>query len=98
MFIVGFDTATLRFVARATPVFYDETWTLASPVTSGTAITLPNSGSYIGEEIEVFVNNIPQDSYVDFNFVGTGTRTQISFTYPLRTGDVLRVRINKGVG
>ena len=62
-------------------------------VTASTTITLPNSISYDGTELLIFVNNIPQDQLLDFNWVGTAPRTQIFFTYDLKAGDHVRFRI-----
>lgn len=71
---------------------YDESTILGSPVSSGTPITLPNSGTYNGDELEVYLNNIRQEDVLDYNWVGSAPRTQVSFTKDLITGDVLRFR------
>lgn len=61
--------------------------------TASTPITIPNSATYTDTELLVFVNNIPQDQLLDFNWVGTAPRTQIFFTYNLKAGDHVRFRI-----
>ena len=65
---------------------------LIGPVLTGTNITLPNSGTYEGEELEVFVNKFVQEDVLDFIWVGTGSKTQIQFTFDLEVGDVIVLR------
>jgi hypothetical protein len=79
----------------ASPTIYDETYTLVSNISTGTPITLPNSGTYTSEELEVRLNGIRMDSGIDYNFVGSPPRTQISFTFDLLGGsnpDVINFR------
>lgn len=80
----------------ASPTIYDESVTLGSNLTTGTNYTLPNSGTYEGEEIEVYLDGQVLDSGSDFNFVGSGTKTQVVFTFDLITGDRLRFRKIRG--
>lgn len=80
----------------ASSTIYDETEVLVGTLTTGTAHTLPNSGNYVGEEIEVFLDGQTLDSGTDFNFVGSGTKTQVSFTFDLLAGDTLRFRKIRG--
>lgn len=81
----------------ASPAIYDESVDLVGTLSAGTPYTLPNSGSYEGEEIEVFLDGQTLDSGSDFNFVGAGpTRTQVSFTFDLLAGDRLRFRKIRG--
>ncbi len=75
---------------------YDESVTIASPVTTGDDYTLPNSGSYEGEELEIFLDGQVLDSGVDYNFVGSGVKTQVEFTFDLLVGDRLRFRKIRG--
>lgn len=78
-------------------VIYDESVDLVGTLTTGTNYTLPNSGSYTGEELEVFLDGQTLDSGSDFNFVGAGpTRTQVVFTFDLLAGDRLRFRKVRG--
>jgi len=71
---------------------YDEYYTVSSTITSGSTVTLPNSGSYTGKELEIYVNGVLQDYSNNYNYVGSGTKTGISFTFDLYTGDVIRFR------
>jgi hypothetical protein len=66
-------------------------------VSAGTPITLPNSITYTGDELEVYLNDIPLENLVDFNYEGTAPRTQISFTFDLRSTDEIRYRINREI-
>lgn len=87
-----------RLVSEAGSVaIYDESVTLVAPVTSGTAYTLPNSGNYQGEELEIMLDGQVLDSGADYNFVGAGpTRTQVAFTFNLVAGDNIRFRKIRG--
>ena len=64
-------------------------------VTTGTPITLPNSGTYEGDELEVYFNGNRMEDVVDYNYEGAGTRTQISFTFDLITDDRIRFRVDR---
>ena len=72
------------------PTIYDQSYTAVGAITSGTPITLPNSGTYTGLELEVFLNGIRINLTSDFSYVGSGTKTQISMAYNLENNDVLR--------
>lgn len=80
----------------ATPAIYDESVNLVSTLTAGTNYTLPNSGTYEGEELEVILDGQTLDSGSDYNFVGSGTKTQVVFTFDLLSGDRLRFRKIRG--
>lgn len=76
---------------------YDQSVDLVGTLTTGTAYTLPASGTYEGDELEVILDGQTLDSGSDFNFVGAGpTRTQVSFTFDLLAGDRLRFRKIRG--
>lgn len=75
---------------------YDQSVTLVSPVTAGTNYTLPASGTYIGDELEVYLDGQVLDSGSDYNFVGSGTKTQVQFTFNLLAGDNIRFRKIRG--
>jgi hypothetical protein len=60
---------------------------LNGPVTAGTNVTLPSSGTYSGDELIVTLNGSYLDPVFDYNYVGSGTRTQVSFTFDLVVGD-----------
>jgi hypothetical protein len=82
----------------ASPTIYDESVTLTSNLSTGVNYTLPASGTYEGEEIEVYLDGQVLDSGSDFNFVGAGpTRTQVVFTFDLYIGDRLRFRRIRGL-
>jgi hypothetical protein len=78
------------FAESATPAIYDETYTAVGTVTAGTAITLPNSGSYNSTELEVYFNGQLLAVVDDFNYVGSPTRTQITLTFDLLNGEKIR--------
>lgn len=84
------------FDEAASSAIYDESVTLVSNVTTGVNYTLPNSGNYVGDELEVYLDGQVLDSGSDFNFVGSGTKTQVVFTFDLIIGDRLRFRKIRG--
>lgn len=71
---------------------YDETTHIAAPVSTGTPITLPAGGTYTGDDLEVYLNSFRMEDVVDFNWLGSAPRTQISFTFDLVVGDDIRFR------
>lgn len=82
----------------ASPAIYSQTYTVPSLITAGTAITLPASGSYVGEELEVRLNGVRQEIVLDYNYVGSGTKTQISFTFDLYaspSADIINFRVDR---
>jgi hypothetical protein len=85
-----------HFTESASPTIYDESVALASPVNAGVSYTLPNSGSYEGDELEIYLDGQVLDSGLDFTFVGTGVKTQVQFTFNLLAGDNIRFRKIRG--
>ncbi len=63
---------------------------------TGDPITLPNGGTYEGDELEVYLNGNRLEDVVDYNWQGSGTRTQIAFTFDLAVGDRVRFRVDRG--
>jgi len=82
-------------VQASSPTIYDQDYAVGSTITTGTAITLPASGSYTGDELEVRLNGVRMDYGVDFTTVGSPPRTQIAFTFNLVNGDVLNFRVDR---
>lgn len=92
----------------ASPVIYDDYLKVVASgasganeinladVETGDNITLPNSGSYEGEELEVYLNGDRLQDVFDYNYVGSGTKTQISMTFDLEVNDILRFRVDRG--
>lgn len=76
--------------------YYDETYTVNSDISANTPITLPNSGTYTSSELEVWLRGIRLTPVIDYNYVGSPPRTQVSFTFDLYTHatdpDVIRFR------
>jgi hypothetical protein len=76
---------------------YDQPMTIAAPTTAGTSVTLPASGTYNGEELEIRLNGQRMEALYDYNYVGSGTaKTQVQFTFDLAIGDRLDFRIDRG--
>jgi hypothetical protein len=68
--------------SSATPM-YEATYVVSGTLTTGTAISLPSSQTYNSTELEVHLNGQFLEPGVDYNYVGTIPRTQISFTFDL---------------
>lgn len=80
----------------AAPTIYDETLAIGSTISTGTPVTLPSSKTYDSLELEVYFNTQRLVPVVDYNYVGTAPRTQVSFTFDLLNGDSLRFRVDRG--
>ncbi len=81
--------------ASTTPI-YDESIDVDSIITTGTPVTLPASGTYDSQELEVYFNGQVLDDVTDYNFVGIAPRTQVAFTFQLEIGDKIRFRKIRG--
>lgn len=92
-----------RMVAEAgAPTIYDETLIVVSggagageingPITAGTPITLPDSKTYTGEELECYLGTDRLIPVYDYNYESS---TQISFTFELEVDDIIRFRIDR---
>lgn len=85
------------------PTIYDETLEVVSsgagageingPITSGTSITLPSSKTYTGDELEIYLNGDRLVPVFDYSY---DSSTQVSFTFELVVGDIIRFRIDRG--
>jgi hypothetical protein len=85
-----------RMTAEASAVsIYDETYSVGGTITTGTPITLPSSGTYNSDELEVRLNGQRLESVVDYNYVSTPPRTQVSFTFDLVLGDSVNFRVDR---
>lgn len=80
----------------AGPAIYDETYSVSGTITTGNPITLPASGTYNSEELEVRLNGQRLESVVDYNYVGgSPPRTQVAFTFDLVIGDQVNFRVDR---
>jgi len=90
-------------ISASLPTVYDQTLHVVSgapgageiqgPITTGTYITLPNAQTYTGPELEIYLNDTVLTSVLDFTYVGSGARTQITLTFDLLVQDFIRFRI-----
>ena len=94
------------FAESASTTIYDQPLTVVAsgavanqvdgPVTSGTAVTLPSSGTYSSAELEVRLNGLRlEQANGDYSYVGSGTRTQVSFGFNLVVGDRIDFRVDR---
>ena len=75
---------------------YDESTEIGGGgLSTGSPLTLPNSGQYNSDELEVYLNGDRIENVIDYNYVGTVPRTQVSFTFDLEEGDRVRFRIDR---
>lgn len=100
-------------ITASLPLIYDQSvtivtsggngsTTLNAPVNSGTAITLPSSGTYTLNansvpNLQVYLNGDRTESTIDWNTSGSGPNfTAITFTFNLVVGDRVDLRIERG--
>jgi len=84
-------------ITVSNPAIYDQTTDLVAPVTAGTAITLPASGSYTVASgvtsLNIFLNGQKMDYVLDWATSGAGpTYTAIQFLFDLVIGDRIEFR------
>lgn len=79
----------------AVTIIYDEVYDVPSTITTGSAVTLPASKTYDSAELEVYLNGQRLTYLLDYNYVGSSPRTQVSFTFDLLGTDVIRFRIDR---
>jgi len=88
----------------ASPTIYDETLEVVSsgagagqingPITAGVPITLPESKTYTGNELELYIDGDRLKPVSDYSF---NSSTTIALTFESTPGDILRFRIDRGV-
>ena len=75
---------------------YDESTVIGvGGVSTGVGISLPLSQTYTGDELEVYLNGVRQEPVYDYTFLGVAPRTQVSFTFNLLQGEIVRFRIDR---
>lgn len=84
------------FDESSSPTIYDQVYTVSGTLTAGTSITLPASGTYQSDELEVYLNGQRVKVGDDYQYVGSGTRTQIQFTFDLLNAEQVRFRVDRG--
>ena len=86
----------IRFrVEDSSVTIYDEiTIVGVGGITTGTNIPLPNTGTYAGDDLEIYLNGEFMEKDLDWNEVGAQPRTNIQMTFDLVDGDRLRFRID----
>lgn len=87
----------------ASPTIYDETLEVVSsgagageingPISAGTPVTLPSSKTYVGDELECYIDGDRLTPVFDYTF---NSSTTVTFTFELLVGDVIRFRIDRG--
>lgn len=70
---------------------------IAGPINAGVHITLPGSKTYDSAELRVYMNGQLLESVLDYTYEGVAPRTELSFTFQLVIGDVIRFIIDRGI-
>jgi hypothetical protein len=88
-------------VARSFPEFsstsiYEATYVVSGTLTTGTNISLPSSQTYNSTELEVHLNGQFLEPGIDYNYIGTVPRTQISFTFDLLNAERVLFLMTRG--
>lgn len=65
---------------------------LTGPINAGTPVTLPNSKTYTGDELEVYLDGNRLVKLLDYTFNST---TTVAFTFKLQPDDIIRFRIDR---
>jgi hypothetical protein len=95
-----------QFTESSAVAIYDQQLTIVSgspansnqmtgPVNAGVSVTLPQSGTYSSAELQVQLNGQQLEPVLDYTYVGSGTRTQVQFTFQLVVGDVVDFRVDR---
>jgi len=79
----------------ALPTIYDQTIQVVSLTTAGTPVTLPSGQTYQGDELKVKFRGQDLTDVYDYNWVGSGAKTQVVFTFDLQVGDYIGFRIDR---
>lgn len=85
----------MRSESSSLTIYDEEVEIGAGGLTTGTALSLPESGSYNSDELEVYLNGQRLDVLLDYNYYGTVPRTAVTFTFDLVHYDVIRFRIDR---
>ena len=84
--ITIYDVSLL--VVASSPTGYE----ILGPIAAGDDITLPDGKTYVGEELQIFLNGIRLSPILDYNYVST---TQVDFTFELIPTDIIRFYIDR---
>lgn len=76
-------------ISVADTSIYNGQLNVASPITAGTSVTLPSSGTYNSTELNIFLNGARLYFTEDYTHVGSAPRTQVQFLFDLVVGDQL---------
>jgi hypothetical protein len=81
-------------LAPGVTTLYDQ---VQGPLTAGTDVTLPNSQTYTGAELQVTLNGLNLEPVGDYTYSGAGAPySKVAFTFALLVSDVIDFRIIRG--
>jgi len=82
----------LQFIGLEEAALVYDVTTSSLSLIAGNAFTLPNAETYKSTELEVYLNGQLLENLIDYNYVGSIPRTQVTFTFDILTTDRLRFR------
>jgi hypothetical protein len=96
----------MQSITASAPAIYDQPLTVVvsgaganqinGPVTTGASVTLPASGTYTGQEMQIYLNGDRMEPVFDYTYVGSGSgKTQVQFTFDLVVGDRIDFRVDR---
>ena len=83
-------------VMRMVPI-YQETYVVSGTLAASTPIALPATQTYDSTELDVYLDGILVEVGVDYNYVGTAPRTQVSFIYDLTNNERVNFVIDRSI-
>ena len=84
------------FDESGTVTIYDQLYTVpGGGITAGVNVTLPSSGTYTSDELEVYLNGQRLREGADYSYIGSPPRTQVAFTFNLLATEQVRFRVDR---
>ena len=80
-------------IATTTGTVYNEIVLVGvGGLSTGVPLTLPSSETYLGDELEVKLGSTVLSVGTDYEYVGTGIKTQVAFTFDLVEDDEINFK------
>ena len=84
------DVDNEGILSTTSGIIYNETLVIgAGGVTTGTPVSLPLGETYLGEELEVKLNDVVLNVGSEYEYASEGIKTQVAFTFDLIENDEL---------
>jgi len=85
-----------RWRLRTSSPFYQKSHQPGN-ITALTPISLPDAMTYEGDELQVYLNGVLQNVLIDYNYVGSGSKSEIAFLFDIQVTDRLSYVTNKEI-